>query len=111
MPKTDLEIAQECVLEPIEKVAAKAGIPSEALLKYGNYKAKISREFIKESEKNEDENLPSDSPELYENKTISQKLFIVSAGVIMNIVRKLLCWYFKQRGENSGRQEISEVGS
>ena len=39
-----------------------------------------------ESEKNEDENLPSDSPELYENKTIAQKLFIVSAGVLMNIV-------------------------
>ncbi len=34
----------------------------------------------------EEELLPSDSPELYENKTILQKLFIVSAGVIMNIV-------------------------
>lgn len=34
----------------------------------------------------EDEKLPKDSPELYENKTISQKLFIVSAGVLMNIV-------------------------
>ena len=35
---------------------------------------------------NEEELLPSDSPELYENKTVLQKLFIVSAGVIMNVV-------------------------
>ena len=49
--------------------------------------------FIKEEkEKNpnfkvdEDEILPKNSDELYENKTIAQKLFIVSAGVIMNIV-------------------------
>ena len=40
----------------------------------------------KEDEENGEEVLPSNSPELYENKTISQKLFIVSAGVIMNIV-------------------------
>ncbi|MBQ8476222.1 site-2 protease family protein [bacterium] len=39
-----------------------------------------------ENVENEDENLPSDSPELYENKTIGQKLFIVSAGVLMNII-------------------------
>ena len=38
-------------------------------------------------DKNDDnETLPIDSPELYENKTIIQKLIIVSAGVIMNIV-------------------------
>ena len=40
----------------------------------------------KEDEKNDEENLPSDSPELYENKTIAQKLFVVSAGVLMNII-------------------------
>ncbi len=34
----------------------------------------------------EDEILPKDSDELYENKSIAQKLFIVSAGVIMNII-------------------------
>lgn len=39
-----------------------------------------------QAELNENEVLPSDSPELFENKTIAQKLFIVSAGVIMNIV-------------------------
>lgn len=40
----------------------------------------------KEDEANGDEVLPADSPELYENKTIAQKLFVVSAGVIMNVV-------------------------
>lgn len=42
----------------------------------------------------EDEVLPSDSPELYENKTIFQKLFIVSAGVIMNAVFAILLVMF-----------------
>lgn len=41
MPKTDLEIAQECVLEPIEKIAAKANIPLEAVEPYGKTKAKV----------------------------------------------------------------------
>ena len=41
MAKTDLEIAQECVLEPIEKIAGKAGIDLDALENYGKYKAKI----------------------------------------------------------------------
>ncbi len=34
----------------------------------------------------EDEILPKDSKELYENKTILQKLFIVTAGVLMNVL-------------------------
>ena len=34
----------------------------------------------------DEEILPKDSPELYENKTIAQKLFVVSAGVLMNII-------------------------
>ncbi|WP_281714389.1 formate--tetrahydrofolate ligase [Allobaculum stercoricanis] len=41
MPKTDLEIAQECVLEPIENIAAKANIPLEAVEPYGKTKAKV----------------------------------------------------------------------
>lgn len=45
-------------------------------------------ESFKKEDKNEDteEILPSDSPELYENKTIAQKFFVVSAGVLMNVV-------------------------
>ncbi|MBQ8848092.1 MAG: RIP metalloprotease RseP [Candidatus Gastranaerophilales bacterium] len=42
----------------------------------------------------EDEFLPADSAELYDNKTIAQKLFIVSAGVIMNIVFAIILVMF-----------------
>ena len=44
--KTDLEIAQEAVMEPIGRVAEKLGIPEEALELYGRYKAKISDEYL-----------------------------------------------------------------
>ena len=39
---TDLEIAQATPMEPIQKVAAKIGIPEDALEYYGKYKAKLS---------------------------------------------------------------------
>lgn len=54
MAKTDLEIAQECVLEPIDKVAAKIGIPADSLEFYGKNKAKLSFDFLKELENKED---------------------------------------------------------
>ena len=41
MMKTDIEIAQECTMEPITEVAERAGIPEEYLEQYGKYKAKI----------------------------------------------------------------------
>ena len=40
--KTDLQIAQECIMEPIIKVAENFGINEEYLENYGKYKAKIS---------------------------------------------------------------------
>ena len=46
MALTDLEIAQACVLEPMDKVAAKAGIPADALELYGKNKAKLSQEYL-----------------------------------------------------------------
>ena len=52
MAKTDLEIAQECVMEPIEKVAAKIGIPADSLEHYGKYKAKLSFDYLKSIENN-----------------------------------------------------------
>ena len=52
MAKTDLEIAQECVMEPIEKVAAKVGIPADQLEHYGKYKAKLSFDYLRDIEKN-----------------------------------------------------------
>ena len=39
--KSDIEIAQECTMEPITKIAEKAGIDDKYLEQYGKYKAKI----------------------------------------------------------------------
>jgi formate--tetrahydrofolate ligase len=39
--KTDIEIAQETKLIPINEIAASLGIPDEAVENYGRYKAKI----------------------------------------------------------------------
>lgn len=46
MAKSDLEIAQECVLEPVETVADKAGISRDALENYGRYKAKVDLDAL-----------------------------------------------------------------
>jgi formate--tetrahydrofolate ligase len=43
---TDAEIARAAVLQPIAKVAEKAGISSEDLDFYGKYKAKLSRALL-----------------------------------------------------------------
>lgn len=48
--KTDIEIAQECTMKPITKIAEKAGIPDEYLEQYGKYKAKIDYNLLKKSE-------------------------------------------------------------
>ena len=44
--KTDIEIAQEAVMEPIVKVAERIGLTEDDLELYGKFKAKISNEFI-----------------------------------------------------------------
>lgn len=44
--KTDIEIAQEAVLENIVSVAERIGIQADDLELYGKYKAKISDEYI-----------------------------------------------------------------
>lgn len=44
--KTDIQIAQEAVMEPIAQVAAKLGITPDELELYGRYKAKISDEYM-----------------------------------------------------------------
>ena len=38
---SDIEIAQKTALSPIADIAARAGIPADALIPYGRYKAKI----------------------------------------------------------------------
>ncbi len=44
--KTDIEIAQEAVLEPITAVAERLGISQDDLELYGKYKAKLSDEYL-----------------------------------------------------------------
>jgi len=44
--KSDIEIAREAKMRPIVEVGEKVGVPANALLNYGPYKAKISAEFI-----------------------------------------------------------------
>ena len=48
--KTDIEIAQECTMEPITRIAEKAGIEEKYLEQYGKYKAKIDYNLLKESD-------------------------------------------------------------
>ncbi len=49
MPKTDIEIAQEATPLKITEVAAKCGIPEKYVEQYGNYKAKIDYQFLKDN--------------------------------------------------------------
>ena len=49
--KTDIQIAQECVMAPITEIADKAGIDDKYLEQYGKYKAKIDYNLLKESNK------------------------------------------------------------
>ena len=44
--KSDIEIAREAKSKPISEVAAKLGIPADAIIPYGTTKAKLSFDFI-----------------------------------------------------------------
>ena len=50
--KTDIQIAQEAIMEPIVNVAEALGITADDLELYGKYKAKISDEYLKKIENN-----------------------------------------------------------
>ncbi|MDE7130858.1 MAG: formate--tetrahydrofolate ligase [Lachnospiraceae bacterium] len=52
--KTDIEIAQEAVLENIADVAGQIGVSPDDLELYGRYKAKISDEYIDRIQNNPD---------------------------------------------------------
>jgi formate--tetrahydrofolate ligase len=49
--KSDIQIAQKAKLQPILKVAAKIGIKLKDLEFYGGYKAKVSLDLLKKSQK------------------------------------------------------------
>ncbi|MBL6081613.1 formate--tetrahydrofolate ligase [Belnapia sp. T18] len=44
---TDLEIARSATLRPIAAIAARAGIPEEALIPFGRHKAKVDLPFLR----------------------------------------------------------------
>jgi len=52
--KSDIEIAREAKMKPIAEIGKKIGIPAEALLNFGPYKAKVSFELINAAQKNKD---------------------------------------------------------
>lgn len=52
--KTDIQIAQEAVMQPITQVAESLGITMDELELYGKYKAKISDEYINKVSSNPD---------------------------------------------------------
>ncbi len=52
--KSDIEIAQAAELEKITKVAGSIGISENELELYGNYKAKLTDDFLKRIENNKD---------------------------------------------------------
>ncbi len=52
--KTDIQIAQEAVMEPIVNVAKSLGIGEDELELYGKYKAKITDEYLKKLEERPD---------------------------------------------------------
>ena len=51
---SDIEIAQQATLRPIQEIADKAGIPQEYVIPYGNDKAKISLDFFKKLQDKKD---------------------------------------------------------
>ena len=52
--KSDIEIAREAKMKPIAEVAAKIGVPAEALIPYGWTKAKVTFDFINKVQGNKD---------------------------------------------------------
>jgi len=52
--KSDIEIAQAASVRPIQEIAEKLGIPTEALIPYGHDKAKIGADFINAISKKND---------------------------------------------------------
>ena len=47
--KSDIEIAHDCKLERIEKIAEKCGIAVEDIYPYGHYIAKVPLKYIDEA--------------------------------------------------------------
>jgi len=44
--KSDIEIAREATLKPIEEIGARLDVPEEALYRFGPYKSKLSLDYV-----------------------------------------------------------------
>lgn len=55
--KTDIEIAREADMQPINQIGAKLGIPDSALKPYGHDKAKVDLEWLHAQPENKDSKL------------------------------------------------------
>ena len=86
MFKTDLQIAQECNMEHILKVAEKAGIPEEYVDCYGKYKGKISSKYYDKIKDNPDAKLilPNISFSCFKSFAKQKIAMISEATVIWN---------------------------
>ncbi len=51
--KSDIEIAQECVMQPISEIAKKAHVDEEYLELYGKYKAKIDPKLLRDTDRSD----------------------------------------------------------
>ncbi len=51
---SDIDIARSATLRPMEEIAAKIGVPGEALVPFGRDKAKISLDFVSDLDGRED---------------------------------------------------------
>ena len=49
--RSDIEIAQSCTMKPIREIAATAGVSEKYLELYGNYKAKIDYNLLRENDR------------------------------------------------------------
>jgi len=49
--KTDIEIAQSCTMKPITEIAKVAGVDNKYLELYGNYKAKVDYNLLRETDR------------------------------------------------------------
>jgi len=52
--KSDIEIAREAHMRPITEIGTKLGIPTDQLLQYGPYKAKVAMDYVKSLEEKPD---------------------------------------------------------
>ena len=51
MYKSDIEIAQECVMQPITEIAKAANVDEKYIVQYGKYKAKIDTALLNDSDR------------------------------------------------------------